>query len=79
MVNDSMIAFSETPQAVKFNPRPIRGIIAAESPTESAILSIILRSSFFGKSAAMRQYPGITIIKGMVSTYLKGVVFKTGR
>ena len=64
---------------VKFNPRPIRGTTAMESPKESAIRSMRSISLFFGKSVAIKQYPGKKSTRGRVSKILSVVAFRRGR
>jgi hypothetical protein len=50
-----------------------------ESPNESAILSERSISLSFGRSAAIRQYPGRKSIPGKISISLTGVSLRTGR
>ncbi len=55
------------------------GTIAIESPNDRAIRSIPSISSFPGKSAAIRQYPGINKTSGRAKIIRRGLELRRGR
>jgi hypothetical protein len=78
-VTDITTELSRIPNGVKFNPKPIRETMTMESPKERAIRSLRLISSLFGKSAAIRQYPGMKSTTGRANITDTGVWFRKGR